>query len=127
MAPSTRPTPPPIGSPAKRTRSMSARPPSPVTSRWSKNAPRPPRCGRAARRRQIPTRLRGLSSELSIWCEVLPDLLEHPRIDQPGVAFGRLLLRIQHKLDGPAMRPERSGVKHVQTFVDGIALGDALF
>src|ERR1700682_4947299 len=73
------------------------------------------------------TRLRVLSSELSIRCEVLPDLLEHSRIDQPGVAFRRLLLRIQHELDGPAMRPECAGAKDRETFVDRIALGDALF
>ena len=59
--------------------------------------------------------------------KVLPDLLEHARIDHPGVAFLRLLVRIQHELDGPALRPERAGVKDVEAFVDRLALGDALF
>src|SRR6185295_2258075 len=45
----------------------------------------------------------------------------------PGVALLRLLLRIEHELDGPAMRPERARVEGVKTFVDRLVLGNALF
>src|SRR5579864_9202259 len=73
-----------------------------------------------------PRELRALF-QTSIRCEVLPDLLQHVRIDHPGVPFLRLSLRIQHELGGPALRPERAGVKDVETFVDHVALGDVLF
>src|SRR6266516_3147057 len=63
----------------------------------------------------------------SIRCEVQPDLLEHFRIDLPGVSLLRFLLRIEYELDGPALRNERTGVEDIQTFVDRVALGDALF
>src|SRR5262245_47518180 len=62
----------------------------------------------------------------AVWLEVLPDLLDHTRVDDAGVAFLRLFLRIQRELDRPALRPERGGIEDVETFVDR-RVSDTLF
>src|SRR5688500_8110692 len=65
--------------------------------------------------------------ERPIWCEVLPDLLEHLRIDDSGVSPLELLLRVQHEPRAPARGPQRAGGEGVETLVDHLALRDAPF
>src|SRR5262245_3775509 len=63
---------------------------------------------------------------VAVRLEVLPDLLDDARFDDDGVAFLRLLLRVERELDRSALRPERAGVEDVETLIDrGVA--DAVF
>src|SRR6476659_10109633 len=54
---------------------------------------------------------------------VLRDVIGHSRIDHARVPLLGLVLRVEHELDGPALRPERVRVKTIEPFVDRVALG----
>src|SRR3954470_15662901 len=63
----------------------------------------------------------------SIRRKVLPDLLRYSRIDDDVLCFRGLLLGIQHQGEAAALRPERAGIKRVETFSDRLVLGDLSF
>src|SRR6476660_6213230 len=58
----------------------------------------------ASRRRTKKDEWLNFIRQLSIRRKVLPDLLDHLWIDHPSVALLWLLLRVQHELDGRALR-----------------------
>src|SRR5687767_6173667 len=62
--------------------------------------------------------LNGARSRLPVRLEVLPDLLEHLRIDDPPVALFWTRRRMGHERHGSAMRPEGAGLEHIEPFVD---------
>ena len=64
--------------------------------------------------------------QVSVRSEVLPDLVDDLGIDDTRVRFSWLLLRVQHELDGSALGPERTRIEDVETFVNGIAVANAL-
>src|SRR6476660_374710 len=47
-------------------------------------------------------------------------------IDDTGVRFSGLLLRVQHELDGSALWAECTRIEDVEAFVNGVAVADAL-
>jgi hypothetical protein len=64
--------------------------------------------------------------EFTVGGELLPDLLDHLRIDRPGVLLVRLFLREHHQLDRLAVRPERLRIVDVEPFANGVGLGHTL-
>src|SRR6185503_4187614 len=64
--------------------------------------------------------------QVSVRSEVLPDLVDHLGIDDAGVRFSWLLLRVEHELDGSALWAERTRIEGVETLVNGVTVADAL-